>query len=689
MLCGSRVISLALPQTNEYDCRDQRQGGHQHRERGAEARLILLEGYLVRVSAEYLAGMSRSPSCHYEDVVEDGETPYEGDGRYQRDHRGELRDDDVPGPLEPVGPVDLGRLHLAHVYVLQGSKEDYYDQPRGPRDGRDQDRIQRGVRVPEPAAAELFEPNAVEELVQRAEQGMEDPLPHDGHDHQRKDKRKEVDRPEEEGTAGSAPQEERQEQPEDDRRDRSDDHPDDVVVERLPDGLIPQHPRVVRQPHEVFGDRGAVPVRETEVDRVEEGIEHEDQVDGQSGRDKQDRVVHLLPPERWHVGFALGLHSASSLLLRRYLPLLLRRCPGILQRRRLLRGRPRPVQNFLEAGEHDLVEVRRGQDVDVVTEGAGLGRFRQVVENLFEQRGNVEPLRVHRVRGDRVERLHDQAGGVFLLVVVYERDSTLGVLRFFGYERASTHPGRRRDPGSVYRREREETDFEVPNRLDDLRYEPGAGDVHRGLAGVEQCVGIVVADGVYAIRVVAALRELPEEEVDGLLDLRGVPAFIPVEDVVQSFPAQHVADSDAEKVPGGPLLRIPKPERNLPLPFEFVGHRPEIVDGLWLLGHEILVVVDDQFFDLVRNAVSGPTVGGPLLGPVVDLPAVLLVGLLQRIKEPRFCQHAAETGAGVVAEVVGWLFGTQSGLYDLADIVWWYRLAFHGVFRVLVLEPVD
>src|SRR5829696_5344259 len=608
MLCGSLVISLALPQTNEYDCRDQRQGGHQHRERGAEARLILLEGYLVRVSAEYLAGMSRSPSCHYEDVVEDGETPYEGDGRYQRDHRGELRDDDVPGPLEPVGPVDLGRLHLAHVYVLQGSKEDYYDQPRGPRDGRDQDRIQRGVRVPEPAAAELFEPNAVEELVQRAEQGMEDPLPHDGHDHQRKDKRKEVDRPEEEGTAGSAPQEERQEQPEDDRRDRSDDHPDDVVVERLPDGLIPQHPRVVRQPHEVFGDRGAVPVRETEVDRVEEGIEHEDQVDGQSGRDKQDRVVHLLPPERWHVrvaldypslppghpsGFALGLHSASSLLLRRYLSLLLRGRPGTLQRFCLLRGRPPPVQDLLEAGEHDLVEVRRGEDVDVVTEGAGLGRFRQVVEDLFEQRGNVEPLGVYGVGGDRIERLHYCAGGVVLLEVVYECYPPLGVLRLFGYERARPHPGRRRDVGAVYGREREEADLEVLDRLDDLRYKPGAGNVHRSLAGVEQSVGIVVGDGVHAIRVVAILHKVSKEKVDGLLDLGSVPASVSVQDVVQSFPAQQVADPDAEQVPGGPLFRITKAERGLPLPLEIGGYRSEIVNGLRLLGYKVRVVVYD------------------------------------------------------------------------------------------------
>src|SRR5215218_1620156 len=241
-----QVSSLALPQTDECDCRNQRQGGHQHRERGAVARLILLEGYLVRVRAEYLARVPRSPSGHHEDVVEDGESPYEGDGRYHRDHRGELRDDDVPRPLEPVGPVDLGRLHLAHVYVLQGRKEDHYDQPRGPRDGRDQDRVERGGRIPEPAATELFESDAVEELVQRAEQGMEDPLPHKGYDHQRKDEREEVDGPEDEGTTSSAPQKERQKQPDDDRRDGPKDHPDDVVVEGPQDGRVPDHPRVVR-----------------------------------------------------------------------------------------------------------------------------------------------------------------------------------------------------------------------------------------------------------------------------------------------------------------------------------------------------------------------------------------------------------------------------------------------------------
>src|SRR5215218_6118145 len=94
---------------------------------------------------------------------------------------------------------------------------------------------------------------------------------------------------------------------------------------------------------------------------------------------------------------------APFLPLRRYLALLLRRRPGILQRRGLLSGRPRSVQNLLETGEHHLVEVGGCQNVEVVTEGAGLCRFREVVENLLEQRGNVESFCVYRMGGDRLK----------------------------------------------------------------------------------------------------------------------------------------------------------------------------------------------------------------------------------------------------------------------------------------------
>src|SRR5215207_559882 len=237
---------------------------------------------------------------------------------------------------------------------------------------------------------------------------------------------------------------------------------------------------------------------------------------------------------------------APFLPLRRYLALLLRRRPRVLQRRGLLCGRPRPAQDLLETGEHHLVEVGGCQNVEVVTEGAGLCWLRQVVEDLLEQRGNVESLRVYRMSRDSVERLHDYAGGIVLLEIIYERDSSIGVLRLFGYKHPRTHPGRRHDAGAVYGGEREETDLEVLDRLDDLRHEPRAGDVHGGLACIEQGVGVIVGDGVYAIRIVAALHEVPEEEVDGFLHLGGVPLAVSVEDVVQPFSAQHVAGPDAE-----------------------------------------------------------------------------------------------------------------------------------------------
>jgi hypothetical protein len=76
-------------------------------------------------------------------------------------------------------------------------------------------------------------------------------------------------------------------------------------------------------------------------------------------------VRHRLEPD--------GLCFMLSLVLRRYLPLLLRLSPGILQRRSLLPSRPTPVQDLLESSEHHLVEVLRGQHVYVVTEGL---RFR-------------------------------------------------------------------------------------------------------------------------------------------------------------------------------------------------------------------------------------------------------------------------------------------------------------------------
>src|SRR5919107_695382 len=110
---------------------------------------------------------------------------------------------------------------------------------------------------------------------------------------------------------------------------------------------------------------------------------------------------------------------------------------------------------------------------------------------------------------------------------------------------------------------------------------------------------------------------------------------------------------------------------------------------MWHLGHEVLVVEDDYLLDLVRDAVDGAVVGGSLLGPLVDVPALLLVGFLQGINESSVGQHAAETWTRVEGEDIRRLVGSQPGRYDIAHLIRIYCLALQGVFRVLLPEPID
>src|SRR5215203_242412 len=94
--------------------------------------------------------------------------------------------------------------------------------------------------------------------------------------------------------------------------------------------------------------------------------------------------------------------------------------------------------------------------------------------------------------------------------------------------------------------------------------------------------------GVYALRIVAALHEVPEHEIYGFLHLGNVPPAVPVEDLVQALLAQQVASRHAEQMAGRPPLRIAEGEWDLPLPFEIVGDLPELIHSLRCLGHEIL-----------------------------------------------------------------------------------------------------
>src|SRR5829696_7525890 len=263
-------------------------------------------------------------------------------------------------------------------------------------------------------------------------------------------------------------------------------------------------------------------------------------------------------------GFVLGLS------LRRRLSSLFRLRPGQLQCSRLPCGRPHPAYDLSETGVHHLVEVLRCQDVYVVAESLCLRKFRKVIKHLLKQFGNVEPFGVNWVGGNSVELFDGQASGVVLQQVIDERDYLLGVLGVFGHEPTRPHSGRGRDAGALYRREREESNFKFLDSLDDLRHEPRACGVHGGLTGIEQSVSTVVGEGVWALRVVSVLHEVPEEEVDGLLDLGGIPPTVSIENVIQPFPTKHVAGPYAEHMTCGVLFPVSKGERDLSASLELV-----------------------------------------------------------------------------------------------------------------------
>src|SRR5215217_3401735 len=103
----------------------------------------------------------------------------------------------------------------------------------------------------------------------------------------------------------------------------------------------------------------------------------------------------------------------------------------------------------------------------------------------------------------------------------------------------------------------------------------------------------------------------------------------------------------------------------------------------------VLVVVDDQLVEPIRDPVEGAVVGYSLLRPVIDVPTIPFIGAPQRMQEPRLGQDAAEARACVVGEDVGRSLGPQPGLYDPAYILGSHRLALHVDAGVLFLEPPD
>src|SRR5918994_1001854 len=123
---------------------------------------------------------------------------------------------------------------------------------------------------------------------------------------------------------------------------------------------------------------------------------------------------------------------------------------------------------------------------------------------------------------------------------------------------------------------------------------------------------------------------------------------------------------------GGVLLPIPEGQRNGAPQLVLFSDPSELLQSLRLLRHEILVVEDDYLLYLIGDSVDGPVVGS-----------------LQGMNDSSVGQHAAETRTRVEGEDVWRLVGSQPRLYDLAHRIRIYCLALQGVFRVLLLEPVD
>ena len=169
------------------------------------------------------------------------------------------------------------------------------------------------------------------------------------------------------------------------------------------------------------------------------------------------------------------------------------------------------------------------------------------------------------------------------------------IRRVLCHEQTCPCPSRRRDIRAVYGRngKKSTSKFWTVSTIADMSQVP-VGSI---AAFVKECVGVVVGDGVYALRVVAALHEVPEHEIYGFLHLGNVPPAVPIEDLVQPSFAQQVASRHAEQMAGRPPPRIAEGEWDLPLPFEIVGYLPELIHGLRCLGHEILVVEDDYLLE--------------------------------------------------------------------------------------------
>ena len=188
---------------------------------------------------------------------------------------------DVDRPFPCVRAVDPGRVDEVRVHPLERGQEDHdHEAERRPHGGGEH-RHEGGVLVAEPTGRKGSEPDCLQHLVERAEQGVVDPAPDRPDDDDGQDEGQKVDDAKRRSSADIARQGDGQRQPDDDRGGRADDRPDQVVRQRGPELGVLEQDHVVGQPDEVHDRLVAIPGRQAQPDRAQEGHGHEQHVHDQ------------------------------------------------------------------------------------------------------------------------------------------------------------------------------------------------------------------------------------------------------------------------------------------------------------------------------------------------------------------------------------------------------------------------
>jgi len=208
-------------------------------------------------------------------------------------------------------------------------------------------------------------------------------------------------------------------------------------------------------------------------------------------------------------------------------------------------------------------------------------------------------------------------------------------------------------------RERHEAEVGVRHVLLEVAKEPAAGGVEQRLAGVHEGGGVVVGERVDVRAEALGVTKLDEEVVDGLDDLRRVPAALVVDQqLADGVRPQHGVDDHRELVKRLPARVRAEGHRDVTLRGGGAAEGLELIerrgDGQPLFVEQVLVVVHADEVGLERQPVELAVDGRPLDRGRVDpiLPAVLNGEVVQRGEQPGVGQDAGIARARIVEDHV-------------------------------------